>query len=65
MAQCTPFSRIYELHIHRDAWPPTHGAESTSLAPQQETEEEQRIPGISRAPRKRQRGVGKAGATWT
>lgn len=34
----------------------------TSLAPQQKTEEEQRIPAISRVPRKRQReGGGKKG----
>lgn len=62
---CTPFSRIYELHIHRDAWPPTHVAEPTSLAPQQKTEEEQRIPAISRAPRKRQKGGGIKGRGFT
>lgn len=39
----------------------------TSLAPQQKTEEEQRIPAISRAPRKRQRGGGeeRAGVSRT
>lgn len=37
----------------------------TSLAPQQKTEEEQRIPAISRAPRKRQRGGGRKGRGFT
>lgn len=53
-------SLFYELHTHRDAWPPTPVAEPTSFAPQQETVGEQKIPAISRAPRKRQ-GGGKAG----
>lgn len=63
MAQDTPFSHLrntHHTHTHTRAWPPTPVAQPTSFAPQPETEGEQKIPAISRAPRKR-RGGGRAG----